>query len=775
MRDKKFLKPVSWIALGAILLVSLILRIQLVDGSKDFFDSSQYVWRTNGYSLLNAASTGHAPFHPGYVGSSWLIKRGGEAIGLTIPESSAPAIVNVAASLAIILLVFFIARRLGLKERVALLASILIAFNSFFMGMGSILVDPGMIAFLLLALLLLLGPITVWTLLASGISLGIALLFHTQAALWSVLWLGVLWYRSAPLKFSSWRWLIFGVGPLAAAGIYAYLLITASQTPDSVLDFQTVKEALIYLVTGNINDRDSLSLFKMIYLLTAEFGSVGILLALMGTLILAKQNRRALILLALWILPGALFGSSYIYENLYGRAVFFAVPALSFLAAIALDALAPRKHFGTAFATFFLLFTVVSGIAVWNRYQNQPAPNDRLETVEKTLSPDGIFIGTNIVKHWIGYAGEFIRYGDTDVDFGAVKTKIATALDEKKPVYLLSDAIQFPFYRSDGAFFDLRSTKTGAPADHQTQLGDLFQSYDVDLVATSLSAFSRRIYSLSAPSDRTIRERAVYPPETVGDQVVITGQLPASRLIVNAYPTAKSDVLHPDNFLRLDPFMSLWHLLRGTRQPLAWTATDASGIFTLTIPKKYQNQFELIVVSSAGQTGSLAEKSNIFFKEKTARIELNPCLGDGDQPNIITTWLEDGVAREREICTNYELEFSDTFSPPFGKPAILKQGEPAKYLLAGPYVYLPAGAYTVHFELASSRTDDVVIGTVDFVGVTSVARELRGADFTRANIYQDLTLEVTTEMSTPAFETRVFATGEGTLSVRSIRLERHNL
>ena len=54
-------------------LIIVITRFFFFDGSPDYFDATQYLWRTNTGSLLDALSTGHAPYHPGYLFFSYYI------------------------------------------------------------------------------------------------------------------------------------------------------------------------------------------------------------------------------------------------------------------------------------------------------------------------------------------------------------------------------------------------------------------------------------------------------------------------------------------------------------------------------------------------------------------------------------------------------------------------------------------------------------------------------------------------------------------------------
>jgi|GEM_PF-3922199 len=764
----------SWTALvlGAVLLLTLGFHIQQVDGSKDFFDSSEYVWRTAEPTLLQAVTTGHPPFHPGYVGLAWLVRQLIPS-GIGSPDALALGIVSAISCTLVVWLTYLIARRFKLSERTALIAAMLMAVNPFLMTMAGILVDPGMLVFLLLALYLLLGPITPWTVLASGFSLGGALFFHTQAGLWAIVWLAVLWYRAVPIKLKSWPWLFFAVGPVFTLALYVYLLIHASSQPGSDVAFHTWRSALKYILIGNAGDHDPISIGKFFYLFVAEFTTVGVVLSAIGAYLLGRRDWKTLAFMLLWIVPSALLASSYIYENLYGRALFFAVPALAMLAAVAIDtAISRRKGWGIALATVVFVLFGAPTVMVWARYENQPSPNDRLAAAERAL-PGGAFIGTNITKTWTDFPGTYVAVGDAGVGVGKAIDAVNQAFANGKPAYLDSDAVQFPFYRSDGAYYDLRSTQTGSALDHGTQLGELFAGYHVDLAQTLAGPFDRRIYAVTpAANAKSFQDRATVNLAAAGDQVVMVGQLPAPRLIVNAYSTDKWAPLNADNFLTTDPLIALWHVLHGTSQPIAWTATDADGVFSLAIPKSLQGHVKLVVTSLPNQTGALTNKSDTFFAWNATTLNPESCASPA---NGSTRWplVVGSASSSTASCFNYTLQFGDTLNvSPTGDAVSYQKGQ-MPFILAGPYVYLPAGRYTMHFNVSSSTTKNMPVGTIDFVGSTSAKRELTGSDFAKANTFQDQMFDVTTTEPTQAMELRVKGDDAAVISVKSVRVERH--
>ena len=125
-------------------LVIIISRFLFFDGTPDYFDATQYLWRTNLGTLLDSLSTGHAPYHPGYLFFSYYFQHIFRLFRIDNLEIAAtlPAVIFGALALWFF---YLLSLRLTKNYLAAAIATLCATFAPYFwLGSISILIDPVM-------------------------------------------------------------------------------------------------------------------------------------------------------------------------------------------------------------------------------------------------------------------------------------------------------------------------------------------------------------------------------------------------------------------------------------------------------------------------------------------------------------------------------------------------------------------------------------------------------------------------------------------------------
>ncbi len=722
--EPDLIKPRIRIA-GSLAVIGLFLsRILLMSRSADFFDATQYMWRTSDNDLLRAITTGHAPYHPLFIFFSNLIYR---IPGLhdEILVATLPAVIFGSAS--IVVLYFLIRDLLGRK--VAWLTSTIYALLPFvFFSQISILVDPVMHFFFYLSLLLMTKATkqemvrnTIFLSIGSGISLALAALAHTQIGFWAIAFIGVYLIAVQSLKWGTLKkglLIAILIGIFASLAVLVYiklLLIGEKLTPLGNTDW---RKALDFLLFDNIGEKDPFSItvaFNRITLL-----STGLLAAISfaGAIALATKKRVWYLLgLLIWIVP-AVVTATYIHENLYGRAIILALAPIAVLSSLGIIRSGKFKY-PLLFLVFaqLLLITIPGGLT----YHSKPAPNEVLAVMKKDSEKDGVFTATNISRTWGSYDGKFLSFGDQGVGSGDVYKESLKAIESGKKAYLSSDAIYYPFNRYDGEYFDLRSTIEKGPSDHKTMLYDVFNKLNVNIERAS--EFRQAIYTLGKSQSSSVYDNiakiALQKPVVFGR--VRAGSKPVSDLTVNLYST--SICRQPaQNIGRLDFVRCLGRYIAGRRTLEDWSFTDKDGWFY--IPTENNNiTVNLAPVStetrSASLEGMFAEElaTDVIYKNYevfSSLDDLKKKTASLDNSFYIKTELKEG----KIIYWLYEFEYNleptgkieaekmsgelnTTKNSPSASGGKVKfsSGDKAGYLISGPYSTLLPGKYKLAYQL----------------------------------------------------------------------------
>ncbi len=611
--------------LWSIFVGALVLRLPLIDGSIDFFDSPQYLWRSAVPNLIDALSSGHAPYHPGYVLFTWLLHHL-FGHGLDV-NPTLIALVSVLASSASLVLIFLIAQCLfsvahldvhsrSVRSQVhsgsvalAWLTTSLVAISPYFwISSITILVDPVMIAFYLLSVWLYLEwlirtgpppslrkspslrsehfqsgpggfPASYVLLLTSGLAFGYALFTHTQVAFWVLAFPALIILVKQPRQWlpTLGRSLPWIVGPLLFIAAYVGLLLYAGHN-------QTVSEALRYLIAGNAGDRSLFEIVSGARNLRLVGGSVLAVAAFIGSIRLLKVDIRKGLAMALWLYPGLIMSGLYVYSNLVGRASILALVPASLLAAnLFLPPRSPRRWRGalggvrSTIGIFILLgSTLAASLPLVLSYGHQPPMMEAINQVRKTLPrggapyqssvQGGVYVSSNETKTLHDYPHFDVVFEQRQDE---ITKNIDAALSVGQPAYVGSDALTYPGYAVDGNHWRIFSLEgVNQARQHGSLAAYLFNRYEVDLVR-QIGRYPLAVEQLQRPSQRPTVDRyrqslgALAPGQTVvlGHVVDKLSAQPVSHLQVNAYG---APVLSQQRLDRFD-----WPTQLGTRLAIA--------------------------------------------------------------------------------------------------------------------------------------------------------------------------------------------------------------
>lgn len=782
LKDQKLVKSRSFVLSFCAIIALFASRILLMSNSLDFFDSSEYLWRTGSASVWQAMATGHAPFHPLYVFFGYVLHNFLKFSEITSLELTSA----ITGSLGIIFLFLFIKK--VFSPRVAWLSAILFSLIPFvFVSQITVLVDASEHAFYFLSLYLflsaLLGKKAKGLILAlfSGLALGLAAFSHTQVAIWSlgILALPIITHKAIPKKEVIdllLKYLLLLVGGAVFIFLYLKLLIYSNSIGwhDSTDSYDS---ALRYLFLGNILDRNPIELRKSLYYLVALSSSIVVLGGFLGAIKLFFSDKRKLLYLVIWFLP-FLIGATYIYENLYGRTLIIGLVPVVILASYYLVSL--KRFRLLAIFVVILQLCILSGPVI-SRYKLFPAPIEHIKDTLSGLEKGGIFISSNVTKTLANaaYDGEYVNFGDVGNGAGYVEEKIKQALADNRPIYILSDALLLPYHRYDGAFYDLRSTGVGSSSDHATVLDFLVRDYALRLVKVDDFGFQRTVYEVlpNHPEDDIDKVQANLDNSSVVFGRVKSGDDSVSGLIVNGSSNLLCNAPR-DDITRLDAGFCLLRSLSGKRYG-NWAFTDKDGWFFL---QDTTSSGKIVLSSNPALTkipklnGQFATSGDIttdfHLAGKFSDIpELKQELAKTDSSFYVFATKENNIE-------NYQLYTFDFSLPLSGKIRARDLGGEASelvrdkaaesskvrsstrdggFVLAGPYITLEPGKYKLIFKTRSNlKMDNLVKFEVsgDYARETLAEKEVTQRELVSKD-YQEIELEFELQDKTEGIEFRI--------------------
>lgn len=800
-----------------VLVLALISRFALTSAYKDFFDSMQYVWRTDSGSLLDALSTGHAPFHPGYIFFTYYANNILHIFGVYNTELAATLPSLLWGSLT--LLVFFAFTEKLFDTKTSILATIFASLVPYFwISNLAIIVDPTMIFFYLLSLYLYFLWIDDkkhpwYYIILSGFAFGWAMWAHTQIAFWALGFVGLIIYKIEPKEWIKYiiKSIPWVIGPLFFIGIYLFLLVHSQYTP-------TYVEAAKYLFLGNAGDRMPFSLLPGIrnYLIIMSVFLAS--LSFIGLIKLLLKKTKLGLFLAIWLIPGLFLGALYLYANLYGRASMIAMFPGIMASAYLLTSWQPKKKFILVLKYIVIVLAIAQlvyiSFPIVGSYAQEYSAYDEMDVARKTLPPDGLIILSNLEKTLVGYEGDHAVVWEMPKDI--IDEKIKKAEDAEKPIYVDMDAMRFPYYQYDGHNWEIKSTNIDPKGKDKSFVSYLYSIYNFDLALTSELGNKVGTY-LAYKEDLSLEERIKSNLENTSDaQGLVFGRLyddennyPISQNIVDVYsknePISRQKINYNDWLYYL---VNNYQKSSGSEDydPLNWAYTDKGGYFITAVPKEELTNTYLTSTSHNIPLESALvgyDKTDGFKFVKPVQKEIAQNLlrsGDVSSENInqiiniipkdrgyyltIKKTTENNYYYEL-YSIDYNLDTGNTLGAellPNEIGEITDEGlhteKSGKGMLTyGPWIKFSPGSYEVYFRLKTSKnTDDEILGKLEIKSKYSeepiVSRDLKISDFPEANEFYDIALSFDTDDVLDEVEFKTHAKGVVDLTLENIKIEK---
>ena len=798
-----------------VLFLAFASRLIFFSSYKDFFDSMQYVWRSDAWCLLSALTNGHAPFHPGYIFFTYYSNQILHLFNIynTVLAANIPS--TVFGSLSI--LIFYALAEKVFNTKTAILATLLAAITPYFwISNMAIIVDPTMIVFYLLSLYLY----CLWLkdekhhwyyLILSGFAFGYSMWTHTQIALWIFGFAGLF---ICYVKFKNWFAFIIKsipwiIGPLCFILIYLYLLVFSGYCANYF-------EAAKYLFFGNAGDRISLNLSPGVRNYLIIMSVFLAILSVFGIIRIFYLERQKALFILIWLAPGLFLSALYLYANLYGRASMIALFPGMLAVSYLFTSWVPKQKIITVFKYFLILLAIGQllfiSIPIINLYAKTPTPYEEMDIARKKLEPGGLIILSNLEKTLVGYEGDNAVVWEMSKEI--INEKIQKALNNNKPIFVDMDAIRFPYYQYDGHNWEIKSSNIADAKEHKSLLNYLFATYNFDLALTSAlgnKVGAYNIYLQNKDFSQRLKDNinALSNGQTlvIGKVIDENSNQAVKELQINAYsadePISREKINYNDWLYYL---YNLWQKESRNEplDPLNWTYTDKDGYFILTIPSiEISNSINFTATSDnvpVAQAVNNSDNQTVDFivpetqtlavdaqNEGTINIKsLNQLL---DKVKELTSFYlliskNNDTLHYHLISTNYHFNTSNIIKAEYlshgigqmNKEGIYATKSEKGFLSYGPWIDLSAGKYQITFRLKTLKnTTDSQIGTVEISSKnnsTPIAQKiLLTDDFITPDQYQDFTLEFDTG-DVKEVEFRTASLGVADLAIESIRINK---
>lgn len=421
-------------------------RVLFINHLPVFFDSPEYIERLLNPSYINALTSGHMPFHAGYIMLFWPISQ--IAIALNANPSLFVIFMQIMFS-AIAIYCFYRFVTIIANGKIAAIAAIIISLTPLYWTMNvSIMAESTYINFFLISLFFVAlyakKKINQKYYLAIGsVSFGLALLTNPLVGLWLPFILSIIFYlKKEKVQFA---FLSMGLTVGLAILINSFLIAYALQ-----ISFQNGIHQYLFGVDIKIAPNISSLLAALRFARNAFIPmlqnntAIVLVLSLISLTKIFNKNKKLFIAVFLWILP-AVFTHQWFDPLLFGRHGSIAVFGFAFLSAVLLI---KRK--------ILLMITIVYLLAVSLPALNllrQPIPYIEMSKLAEKL-PKGLLIETHLARPQVEghYSGEITYINQPGWSPEKLTNLIDNYLNSKKPIYITSQALSEPYGTYSGPF-----------------------------------------------------------------------------------------------------------------------------------------------------------------------------------------------------------------------------------------------------------------------------------------------------------------------------------
>lgn len=428
------------------LCVFIISRFIFINPLPVFFDSPEYLARFSNPNYFQAMSSGHTPFHAGYIMLFWPIFHIAKLLEINPPFTIIFAQIIISA---IAIYCFYRFTAIISNYKIATIASIILSLTPIYWIINvSVMAELTYINFFLISVLFVAlyaknKSYQNYYLLIGCISFGLALLTNPLVGLWLPFILSVVFYlrkERVLLLFLS-----IGMTVFLAILINSFLIAYAYHAPiqngiHQYLFGEDIKIApnvsSVILITRFIRN-------AFIPILQNST-TIVFILSVISFMKIFHINKKLFVVTLLWISPSILT-NQWFDPLLFGRHGIIAGFGLAFLASILLE---KRK------LLFFLTigYLLIVSLPALNLLR-QPIPYIEMGKFTQTL-PKGLLIETHFARPQVEgyYSGKIIFVNQPGWDKKKLEEEIDSYLNNKQPIFITSQALSDPYGIYSGPF-----------------------------------------------------------------------------------------------------------------------------------------------------------------------------------------------------------------------------------------------------------------------------------------------------------------------------------
>jgi hypothetical protein len=427
--------------------IFILSRIIFINPLPVFFDSPEYLNRFSNPNFLQAITSGHTPFHVGYVMSLWPIFHISELLGLN--PSYSIIFAQIIMSL-IAMYCFYLFIEILTNKNTAIISTVICSLTPiYWITNVSIMTESTCINYFLISLYFFAlyakkNVLSKIHLTIGNVLLGLALLTNPLTTFWVPLIFSVIFYlkRRKIKKFTAsiiftlalvvlinGAFICYSSGVPIQNGAYQYLFgtdiaIIPNISSFTIMLFRFLRNAFIPILQNNT--------------------AIIVVLAAISLIKIFKENKKLFIVSLLWIAP-AFFVNQLFDPLLFGRHGAIAGFGFGFLAAI-------------IFKKNWILFSLIIGYLILVSLpalslMKQPAPYLETSKFIETL-PKGLFIETHFARPQIEghYLGEITYVNQPGWSQEKLKNMIDKYLNLKKRVFISSQSLSEPYGTYSGPY-----------------------------------------------------------------------------------------------------------------------------------------------------------------------------------------------------------------------------------------------------------------------------------------------------------------------------------
>lgn len=546
-----------------LFLLLFLSRLLFLSPLPIYFDSPEYIKLIANPNLLHALTLGHEPIHPGFILPAWLLYR-----ALPLNSLYSAEIISSLFS-ALSLFTFFKIAEIYFSKRIAVRALIIASLvPSFYLAGVNALTDTTYIFFYLFSFYALSkslqpGRKNIWNrwFWLGTFSLGYSIFTHTQVILWLPLFFTPLLFRvkftkkvkdKALNQGSTLKLICLFIGSGIGMGIISlvFLMVATGNSVISSLNLLFMHGG-DFITSQNVFLAFLRALRNLAITLLRNNSTILVLYAIIGAVILTSKNKKQVLFLLFWLFP-VILTSQYWHIGLFGRT--------SLLASFPLSILAVQIKSKLLLSFLFIQLVIITiPLAFTNK--NADVQN-KLVSMYEDMPKNALLISSNLIRPQVTFYGEkyFINEPGQDIEF--IELKINSALLQKRPVYIDSQAVFNPYYSLDGN--NLHILSLGKRGD--SKVSELFKQYRIQIV--SVQDWANRIYLYQIN------------PYTKYDHNAVSGKAsPGSEIFL--YPIGLHERVHPLRIDYHDAGTWVWAILTKKKDPVLWTIADKNGEYTL--------------------------------------------------------------------------------------------------------------------------------------------------------------------------------------------------